>query len=260
MSGDTKRIDDDDKDFKENISADHEDNIESSKYEKETNIGNEKESIEEKDDEKPPLVENYEKEISKETSIGNENESMEEKNDEKPPLVENLVFNINVDDGGTDNASDGEYLNLNNVDGNEIANNLEKNAKCENKNTNDLDDDYDNREPLPFDVTEDCKRFILSKECTYVNDRFFKTKFNTMDLIVDNRTGYFNGTNLCLPLKLNINDWIENDGYFIDFERHCREELKVPFIYHVIDQTDPILNGVFIHMAGLNIFLSWAWK
>lgn len=232
MSGDTKHIDDDDKDFKENISADLEDNIESSKYENE---------------------------ISKETKIGHENETIEEKDDEKSPLVENLILNINGDDGGTDNASDGEYLNLNNVYGNEIENNLEENAKCENKNTNDLDDN-DNREPLPFDVTEDCKRFILSKECTYVNDRFFKTKFNNMDLIVDNRTGYFNGTTFSLPLKLNINDWIENDGYFIDFERHCREELKVPFIYHVIDQTDPILNGVYIHMAGLNIFLSWAWK
>lgn len=244
MSGDTKRIDDDDKGSKENISADLEDNIESSKYEKE---------------------------ISKETNIGHEKVSMEEKNDEKSPLVENLILNINVDDGGTDNASDGGCLN--NLDENEIANDLEDNAKCENeisndleenakfenKNTNDLDDN-DNREPLPFDVTEDCKRFILSKECTYVNDRFFKTKFNNMDLIVDNRTGYFNGTTFSLPLKLNITDWIENDGYFIDFERHCREELKVPFIYHVIDQTDPILNGVYIHMAGLNIFLSWAWK
>lgn len=244
MSGDTKHIDDDDKDFKENISADLEDNIESSKYEKE---------------------------ISKETKIGHENETIEEKDDEKSPLVENLILNINVDGGGTENASDGEYLNLNNLDGNEIANNLEENAKCENKNTNDLEENAkcenkntndldDNREPLPFDVTEDCKRFILSKECTYVNDRFFKTKFNNMDLIVDNRTGYFNGTTFSLPLKLNINDWIENDGYFIDFERHCREELKVPFIYHIIDQTDPILNGVYIHMAGLNIFLSWAWK
>lgn len=232
MSGDTKRIDDYDKDFKENINADLDDNIESSEYEKG---------------------------ISKETNIGHEKESMEEKDEEKPPLVENLILNINVDDGGTDNASDGDCLN--NLDENEIANVSEENAKCENDIANDLDDNnYDNREPLPFDVTEDCKRFILSKECTYVNNRFFKTKFNNMDLIVDNRTGYFNGTTFCLPLKLKINDWIENDGYFIDFERHCREELKVPFIYHVIDQTDPILNGVYIHMAGLNIFLSWAWK
>lgn len=232
MSGDTKRIDDDDKGFKENINADLDDNIESSEYEKE---------------------------ISKETNIAHETESIEEKDEEKPPLVENLILNINVDDGGTDNASDGDCLN--NLDENEIANDSEENAKCENDIANDLDDNnYDNGEPLPFDVTEDCKRFLLSKECTYVNDRFFKTKFNNMDLIVDNRTGYFNGTTFCLPLKLNINDWIENDGYFIDFERHCREELKVPFIYHVIDQTDPILNGVYIHMAGLNIFLSWAWK
>lgn len=229
MSGDTKLIDADDKDFKENINVGLEGDIESSKYETETQVDNKKKTVEEENDKKPSLVEN------------------------------SILINNNDDDGDkTNDTGSGDYLNLNNADENEISNNLKETVNCENENTNYLNDDGNNKEPLPFDVTEDCKRFILSKECTYINDRFFKTKFNNMDLIVDNRTGYFNGTTFCLPLKLNINDWIENDRYFIDFEKHCREELKVPFIYHVIDQTDPILNGVYTHMAGLNIFLSWA--
>lgn len=110
------------------------------------------------------------------------------------------------------------------------------------------------------DVTNDCKKHFLSLRSETINTRFYRGSFKDMNLVIDNETGYFNGTLFCATRQRNIADWLNTESYK-SFNDYCVGTLKLPSVSYVVENYEcndyNEVNGRYVHGAALGILFSW---